>query len=62
MAPVTQETPRQQDHDGSKTAEWERNQRAGQELKAAVEVQALQSQREKDLHWISKELGKGLEG
>ena len=53
MAPVTKETPRQQDHGGS--------QRAEQELRDAVELHAPKLQREKDLHWISKELGKGLE-
>ena len=53
MAPVTKETPRQQDHGGS--------QRAEQELRDAVELRVLKSQREEDLHWIAKELGKGLE-
>ena len=62
VAAVAPETPRQQGQDGSKRAEWERRRREDQELREEVEVQALKSQREKDLHWISKELGKGLEG
>ena len=49
VAPVTKETLRQQGHDGSK--------RAGQELRGAAELQ-----REKDLHRIARELGKGWEG
>ena len=60
MAPVTQKTPPQQGQDSSKQAEWQRNQRAGQDLREELETQALKSQREKDMHWISKELSKGF--